>query len=99
MEILGKEYNLKFGLRSMFIYETITGVAFNIKTVFDEYVYFYSCLLADTSNPTLDFEEFIEYCDEHPELLKAFDEALIAESKRKEMLSNKDKKKAKNTKK
>lgn len=99
MNILGNEYNLKFGLRSMFIFETITGGAFNIKTVFDEYVYFYSCLLADTSNPTLDFEEFIEYCDEHPELLKAFDEALIAESKRKELLSNKDKKKAKSTKK
>jgi hypothetical protein len=99
MEILGKEYNLKFGLRSMFIYESITGNTFNIKTIFDEYVYFYACLLADTTNPALDFEEFINYCDEHPELLKAFDEALLAEAKRKEMLSNKDKKKAKSTKK
>lgn len=95
MEILGKEYNLKFGLRSMFIFESITGEVFNINTIFDEYVYFYSCLMADTSNPPLDFEDFINYADEHPELLKAFDEALLAESKRKEMLTNKDKKKAK----
>ena len=95
MEILGKEYNLKFGLRSMFIYESITGEAFNIKTVFDEYVYFYACLMADTNNPELDFEEFINYADEHPELLKEFDAALLAESKRKEMLTSKDKKKAK----
>lgn len=99
MEILGKEYNLKFGLRSMFIYESITGNTFNIKTIFDEYVYFYACLLADATNPPLDFDDFINYSDEHPELLKAFDEALLAEAKRKEMLSNKDKKKAKNTKK
>lgn len=95
MEILGKEYNLKFGLRSMFIFESITGDIFKINTIFDEYVYFYSCLMADTNNPPLDFEDFINYADEHPELLKAFDEALLAESKRKEMLTNKDKKKAK----
>jgi hypothetical protein len=95
MEILGKEYALKFGLRSMFIYESITGEVFNIKTVFDEYVYFYACLMAEPSNPELDFEDFINYADEHPELLKEFDAALLAESKRKEMLTDKTKKKAK----
>lgn len=99
MEILGKEYNLKFGLRSMFIFESITGGAFNINTIFDEYVYFYSCLIADTNNPPLDFDDFIAYCDEHPELLKEFDKTLLEESKRKNMLSEKGKKKAKNTKK
>ena len=99
MEILGKEYNLKFGLRSMFIFESITGNTFNIQTVFDEYVYFYSCLMADTNNPPLEFDDFINYADEHPELLKEFDTALLAESKRRNMLIDKDKKKAKNTKK
>ena len=38
MEILGKEYNLKFGLRSMFIFETITGNTFNINTIFDSII-------------------------------------------------------------
>lgn len=95
MEILGKEYQLSFGLRSMFIFESITGSAFNIKTIFDEYVYFYACLMSVSSNPELEFDEFINYCDEHPELLKEFDEALIAESKRKEMLTDKSKKKVK----
>jgi hypothetical protein len=47
------------------------------------------------SNPELDFDDFIAYCDEHPELLKEFDEALLAESKRKAMLTDKTKKKAK----
>ena len=95
MEILGKEYQLSFGLRSMFIFESITGDVFNIKTVFDEYIYFYACLMSVSSNPELDFDEFINYCDEHPELLKEFDEALMAESKRKAMLTDKTKKKAK----
>lgn len=99
MEILGKEYKLHFGLRSMFIFESITGSAFNIQTVFDEYVYFYSCLMAVTDNPSLEFDDFIAYADEHPELLKEFDELLIAESKRKNALTNKDKKKAKSPKK
>ena len=95
MEILGREYQLSFGLRSMFIFESITGEAFNIKTIFDEYVYFYACLMSVASNPELDFDDFIAYCDEHPELLKEFDEALIAESKRKAILTDKTKKKAK----
>lgn len=95
MEILGREYQLSFGLRSMFIFESITGEAFNIKTIFDEYVYFYACLMSVSSNPELDFDDFIAYCDEHPELLKEFDEALIAESKRKAILTDKTKKKAK----
>ena len=95
MEILGREYQLSFGLRSMFIFESITGEAFNIKTIFDEYVYFYACLMSVASNPELDFDDFINYADEHPELLKEFDEALIAESKRKSMLTDKTKKKAK----
>jgi cytidylate kinase len=50
------------------------------------------------SNPELDFDDFINYADEHPELLKEFDEALIAESKRKSMLTDKTKKKAKDKK-
>lgn len=95
MEILGKEYQLSFGLRSMFIFESITGEVFNIKTIFDEYVYFYACLMSVATNPPLEFDDFINYCDEHPELLKEFDEALIAESKRKAMLTDKGKKKAK----
>ena len=95
MEILGKEYTLKFGLRSMFIYESITGEAFNIKTVFDEYVYFYACLMAEPNNPELDFDDFINYADEHPELLKEFDASLLAESKRRDLLTDKTKKKAK----
>lgn len=90
MQILGKEYSLKFGLRSMFIFETITGNAFSIKTLLDEYVYFYSCLMAVSSNPPLDFDDFLNYADEHPELLKEFDEMLLAESKRKSMMQNND---------
>lgn len=95
MEILGKEYNLKFGLRSMFIFETITGNLFNIKTVFDEYVYFYSCIVSDVNNPPLDFDDFISYCELHPGLLKEFDDALLAETKKRDLLTNKKKAKVK----
>ena len=51
--------------------------------------------MAEPSNPELVFEDFINYADEHPELLKEFDAALLAESKRKEMITDKNKKKAK----
>lgn len=77
MVILGKEYNLKYSIRAMFIFEQITEKHFQIQTLLDEYTFFYSCILAGNNEDSLVFNEFIDYCDEHPELLKEFSEFLL----------------------
>ena len=91
MEINGKNYTMKYGLRPMFIFESMTDKPFSITTMFDTYVFFYACLVADPGNPALEFGEFLDYCDEHPESINEFNTFLEAERKRKDTLSPKKK--------
>lgn len=49
MTIKGQDYKLKYTLRALFIYEQITGKAFELKTITDEYLFFY-CVLMGTDS-------------------------------------------------
>ena len=60
MTIKGQNYKLKYTLRALFIYEQITGKAFELKTITDEYLFFYCVLLANNPDSSLTFEELIE---------------------------------------
>ena len=44
--IKGTDYKLKYTIRAMFIYEQITGKPFGISTLLDNYIFFYSLILA-----------------------------------------------------
>lgn len=101
MVILDKEYTVRYNLRAMFVMEEITGKSFEIKTLFDEYVLLYSCIVSVKENPALDFDEMIDYCDEHPEVLSQFNEYISSEINRRNRgesndAEGKDKKKVKN---
>lgn len=91
MEINGKNYNLKYGLRPMFIFESMTDKPFSISTLFDTYIFFYSCIVADKDNPPLEFNDFLDYCDENPDLISEFNEFMNEQAKRKETISPKKK--------
>jgi hypothetical protein len=62
--INGEEYKVKYSIRALFIYEKITGETFSIKTTMDEYLFFYSILLANNQNMVLTFEQFLDACDD-----------------------------------
>lgn len=81
MEINGKNYELKYSLRSMFIWEEMVGKPFEIKTLFDTYCFCFSCIIANPDNPSLDFTDFIDWCDEHPEVMVEFNTFLENETK------------------
>lgn len=87
MEINGKTYTLKYGLRAMFAMEEMTGKPFEIKTLLDTYCLCYSCIIANQDNPNLDFNDFIDYADEHPEIINEFNDYLNNEMKKREILS------------
>lgn len=92
MKINGKNYNLKYSLRSMFIWENICEKPFQINTMMDTYLFFYSCILADESNPKLDFDELINACDENPFLMTEFNDFMAEEMEKRNLLGG-DKKK------
>lgn len=91
MEINGKNVVLKYGLRAMFAWEEMVGKPFEINTLMDTYCFFYACIIANQENPSIDFNEFIDYCDQHPELLNEFNEFMSQEMKKREVIAPKKK--------
>ena len=70
--IKGKEYKIKQTLRSLFIFEQITNRPFKIETLLDNYIYFYSVILANNKDNVIEWDEFIDAVDENPALLNEF---------------------------
>ena len=95
MTIKGQNYKLKYTLRALFIYEQITGKAFELKTITDEYLFFYCVLLANNPDSSLTFEELIESIDEDLSIMLEFQNFLKTELEKQQLLmtNNSDAKK------
>ena len=89
--IQDKSYEFKYSLRAMFVFESITDKPFEVKTLFDTYVFCYSCLVSNPDNPTLDFNDFIDWCEKYPEVMEEFNKFIEAQTKVKETVSPKKK--------
>lgn len=76
-------------LRAMLMFESITKKTFELKTMSDIYLYFYLVLSTSNKDANLEFDEYLDYMEEHPEVLNLlidtkakedkFDEALLTE--------------------
>lgn len=71
-----KEYELKYSFRALMIYENITQKSFQPKNLTDIITFFYSTVLSSAKEP-IDFNEFIDWLDEHVEELNNFSEWLM----------------------
>ena len=77
-----KSYEFKYSLRSMFVFEEIANKPFEIKTLLDNYIFAYSCLVANPDNPSLEFDTFIDWCDKYPEVMEVFNKFIDEEMKK-----------------
>lgn len=64
--INGTQYVVKQTLRGLFIWEQIAGRPFEIKNSLDNYLYYYSLILANNKDCELDWDNFIDALDEDP---------------------------------
>lgn len=64
-----KEYNVKYTIRALFIFEQITGKAFEIKSMLDHYVFFYSMILANNEDDILSWDDFLDAIDNDKSLI------------------------------
>lgn len=71
-----KNYTVKSTVRSLFIFEKITGKQFAINSLIDNYIYFYSILLACNPDMTMTWDEFIDYLDNDPNILNNLNKML-----------------------
>lgn len=72
--INGVDYKIKYTIRALFIMEQITGKPFQVKTLLDNYIFFYSMILANNPDKILDWNDFIDALDNDPNLFKQLTE-------------------------
>lgn len=80
--IKGTEYKVKYSIRALFIFEQITGKPFEIKTLLDNYIFFYSMILANNTDNILDWNDFIDELDENPKLYAQISEIINEQNKK-----------------
>lgn len=78
VKIKGKNYNIKYTIRSLFIFEQITGKPFKIETLLDNYLFFYSIILANNSDKAdiLTWDDFLDEMDKNPNLFSSLNDAI-----------------------
>lgn len=69
VNINGTDYNIKYTLRALFIFEQITGKSFKLESLLDNYLLFYSMLLACNKDNVLTWDEFIDALDNDPTIM------------------------------
>lgn len=79
------DYKLKYTLRALFIYEQITGKAFKLETITDEYIFFYCILVANNLEMKLTFDELIEAIDEDMNIMLEFQDFLRREIEKQQL--------------
>lgn len=64
-----KQYKVKYTIRALFIFEQITGKPFEIKSLLDNYIFFYSMILANNPDEVLDWDVFLDALDNDRDLI------------------------------
>lgn len=82
MKLNNKEYKIKVTLRAMVIFEQIASKPFEISNTLDQFVYFYSLLLANNPECNMTFDDFLDSLDEDPNALMEFKKILEDYNKR-----------------
>lgn len=90
-----KEITLKSSFRALIAYEQITNHTFNPSTITDMILYFYCVIISskEFDNEPMTFDEFIDYLDEHQDLLNTFTTWLTESSKQNQIFEGKEEKK------
>lgn len=87
--INGKDYKIKYTLRALFIFEQITKKPFEMKSLLDNYVFFYSIILANNED-ILEWNEFIDALDSDPTIFQQINEAINQSTKVEEIIGGDD---------
>lgn len=90
IKIKGVEYNIKYTVRAMFIFEQITNRAFEVKSVLDNHLFFYSLILANNKDTALEWEEFLDAVDEDPDLIASLNKVIMDYKKKDDIFEAED---------
>lgn len=91
--INGENYKVKYTIRALFLMEQITGKPFEIKTLLDNYLFFYCMILANNKDKEkiLGWDEFVDALDDDANLMKQLTDIQLEEQKKNELLTDEEK--------
>ena len=90
IQINGRDYKIKYSIRALFIFENITGKAFKIDTLLDNYIFCYSMILANNKDgDILQWDEFLDAIDNDPKLFQKMAD-IVEETEKKNELFEKE---------
>lgn len=76
IKINEKEYKVKYSIRAMFIFEQIKGEPFGLFTTLDNFIFFYSMIMASNKDCALKWDDFIDAIDNDPTIVTQLQEVL-----------------------
>ena len=81
-----KEIEIKQTLRSLVLYENITGATFHPSTLNDIVTLFYCVVITSAKDYSIEYDDFLDYLDENMEVFAEFSEWLQNLSKNQNQL-------------
>lgn len=93
--IKNKKYTLKYGFRVLFAFESMAMASFDPQKLVHEIILFYASLTVSNADFSMGFDEFIDFMDQHPDVLVKMRKWLLEELKKQAVLlsGGKDEKK------
>lgn len=88
IKIGGEEYKIKYTIRALFMFEQIMNKSFEIKTLLDNYVFFYCMILASNKDKILDWDSFLDSLDNDKELFATMNAIVNEQEKQKKIFDN-----------
>lgn len=90
IKIKNKNYKFKYTIRALFIFEQITNKPFKVQTLLDNYIFFYSVLLASNreKEDVITWDEFLDELDKNPQLFHDIQKLLDSETKKDAIFDN-----------
>ena len=88
--INGTDYKIKYTIRALFIFEQITGKSFQLNSLLDNYVFFYSMILANNKDNPLNWDDFLNAIDEDPTLFSRMSDIVNDEQTKNKVFNKED---------
>lgn len=93
VKINKKDYNVKYTVRSLFLYEQITKKPFSLEEleyVMNRYIFAYCVILASNLDDVLEWDDFVAACDSDNTILESINKIILDEQKVNSMINNGD---------
>lgn len=72
IKINEKEFELKYSIRAMIMYENMTEKSFAPESLTDIITFMYCVVVSSAKDYSIKFDEFIDYLDENPKIINDF---------------------------